>query len=193
VLVQFHHAAYSSGVHGTPPNHEYPDNQSGVAMRAYTPLFEEYGVTAVISGHDEMFERSWVDEDGDGVGFHSYDVGVAADGLRGQQLVRDESGAFVLLRFNTRSEWTAAAHQPETWVDAPDGSRQLVSGGLHYGHLQIDIRRVGRGAEVVLTPVHVFPVLDGDYDLLRTERRAYDDMVRLSIRPDGTPRARSQD
>ncbi|MGV2854725.1 metallophosphoesterase family protein [Glutamicibacter sp. AGC13] len=26
VLVQFHHSAYSNGVHGTPPNHEHPDN-----------------------------------------------------------------------------------------------------------------------------------------------------------------------
>src|SRR5690625_7538589 len=86
ILVQFHHAAYSSGVHGTPPNHEdYGDNQSGVAMRAYTPMLEEYGVAAVISGHDEMFERSWVDEDGDGVVSYGYDVGVATAGVGGGQ------------------------------------------------------------------------------------------------------------
>jgi hypothetical protein len=36
-------------------------------MRAYHALFERYGVVAVLSGHSEMFERSFVDEDGDGV------------------------------------------------------------------------------------------------------------------------------
>ena len=34
-------------------------------MRAYSPMFEKYGVAAVIAGHDEMFERSFVDEDGE--------------------------------------------------------------------------------------------------------------------------------
>ncbi|QCU79488.1 metallophosphoesterase family protein [Citricoccus sp. SGAir0253] len=190
VLVQFHHAAYSNGVHGTPPNHEHADNQSGTAMRAYSPMFEEYGVTAVLSGHDEMFERSWVDEDGDGRGFHSYDVGVAADGLRGEQLVRDDEGEYEPLRFNTHSEWSAPADQPETWAEDENGVPQLVSGGLHYGHLQIDVANTARGAEVTLTPVHVFPVLDSQYRLERTERRAYDDVVTLRVGADGAPLAR---
>lgn len=98
IIVQFHHAVYSNGVHGTPPNHEHPDNQSGVAMRVYTPLFEKYGVATVISGHDEMFERSFVDSDGDGVGFRSYDVGVASDGLRGEQYYRTADGSYAPIR-----------------------------------------------------------------------------------------------
>ena len=186
VLVQFHHAAYSNGVHGTPPNHEHADNQSGVAMRAYTPMFEEYGVAAVISGHDEMFERSWVDTDGDGRGFHSYDVGVASDGLRGEQLARNEDGVYEPIRFNSHSEWMAAADEPEHWEDV-DGVRQLIDGGLHYGHLQIDITRQGQGAELTLTPVYVFPVLDEEYDLVRTERREYDDVITFSVDRDGLP------
>lgn len=177
VVVQFHHAPYSNGVHGTPPNHEYPDNQSGVAMRAYTPLFERYGVATVIAGHDEMFERSFVDENGDGVGFQSYDVGVAADGLRGEQLIEQEDGSYAPLRFNTQSEWMAATDAPERWVDDPQGVRQLQDGGLHYGHLQMDLRRTTCGAELTLSPIYVFPVLDSDYDLVRTERRVYDDVV----------------
>ncbi|MCK6210055.1 metallophosphoesterase [Georgenia sp. EYE_87] len=187
VVVQFHHAAYSNGVHGTPPNHEHADNQSGVAMRVYSPLFEEYGVAAVISGHDEMFERSWVDEDGDGVGFHSYDVGVAADGLRGEQLVQDETGEYVPLRYNTRSEWTAAADEPETWEVDENGNPQLVDGGLHYGHLQMDLENTRCGAEMTLSPVYLFPVLDENYDLVRTERRVYDDVVTVTLDDDGTP------
>ncbi|MGJ9403884.1 fibronectin type III domain-containing protein [Arthrobacter sp. KK5.5] len=187
VLVQFHHSAYSNGVHGTPPNHEHADNQSGTAMRAYSPMFEEHGVAAVIAGHDEMFERSWVDADGDGRGFHSYDVGVAGDGLRGEQLVTNDAGEYEPLRFNTHSEWSAPANQPETWADDANGVPQLVSGGLHYGHLQIDVTNTAAGAELELTPVHVFPVLDSDYELVETERREYDDVVRLAVDAHGAP------
>jgi len=189
VVVQFHHAAYSNGVHGTPPNHEYADNQSGVAMRAYSPLFEEYGVTAVISGHDEMFERSFVDADGDGDGFQSYDVGVAADGLRGEQLVEQDDGTYAPLRFNTHSEWMAATDEPELWKKDNNGVLQLEDGGLHYGHLQMDLKRKACGAELTLTPVYVFPVLDTRYKLLHTERRVYDDVVTVKIDRGGRPTA----
>ncbi len=186
VVVQFHHAAYSNGVHGTPPNHEYPDNQSGVAMRAYTPMFEKHGVAVVISGHDEMFERSFVDEDGDGVGFQSYDVGVAADGLRGEQLALRPDGTYEPLRFNTRSEWMAATDEPEMWVSDEEGRPRLQDGGLHYGHLQIDVVNRPCGAQMTLTPVYVFPVLDDDYQVQETERRVYDDVVTVPLAEDGT-------
>lgn len=189
VVVQFHHAAYSSGVHGTPPNHEFPDNQSGVAMRAYTPMFERYGVAAVLSGHDEMFERSWVDSDGDGLGFHSYDVGVAADGLRGEQLVQQDDGTWAPLRFNTHSEWMAATDEPELWVLDAEGRPRLQDGGLHYGHLQIDVTNTACGARMVLTPVYLFPVMDADLDVLHTERRVYDDVVTVGLDEDGQPLA----
>lgn len=193
VFVQFHHAAYSNGVHGTPPNHEYADNQSGVAMRAYSPMFEKYGVAAVISGHDEMFERSWVDPDGDGRGFHSYDVGVAADGLRGEQLRPTDDGGHEPMRFNTHSEWMAATDEPEQWTTDEHGRLQLQDGGLHYGHLQMDLTRTECGAELTLSPVYVFPVLDSDYDLVRTERRTYDDVVTFPIAKDGTATVRTCD
>jgi hypothetical protein len=187
VLVQFHHAAYSNGVHGTPPNHEHADNQSGVAMRAYTPMFEEYGVAAVISGHDEMFERSWVDDDGDGQGFHSYDVGVAADGLRGEQLYQTGDGTWEPIRFNTRSEWMAAIDEPEMWVDDANGRPQLQDGGLHYGHLQIDVKRTACGADLTMNPVYVFPIMDDNYNVVDTERRVYDDVVDAAVDRDGVP------
>ncbi|WP_197046612.1 metallophosphoesterase [Oceanobacillus salinisoli] len=176
ILVQFHHAAYSSGVHGAPPNHENADNQSGVAMRVYSPLFEKYGVAAVISGHDEMFERSWVDLDGDGNGFHSYDVGVAADGLRGEKMIKDENGNYVPQNYNTYSQWSATKDQPELWETNENGVKHLIDGGLHYGHLQMDFVNTLNGAELTLTPVYIFPILDDNYDLVRTERRVYDDV-----------------
>lgn len=186
VIVQFHHAAYSNGVHGTPPNlASNADNQSGVAMRIYSPMFEKYGVAAVISGHDEMFERSFVDADGDGKGFHSYDVGVAADGLRGEQYYRTEDGTYAPIRFNSHSKWSASADEPETWGLDTNGIPQLRDGGLHYGHLQMDFRKTSSGAELTLTPVYLFPILDSDYNLVRTERRVYDDVVTIQLDRNG--------
>ncbi len=180
IMVQFHQAAYSIGVHGVPPNFEFPDNQSGAAMRAYTPMFEEHGVSVVLSGHDEMFERSWVDENGDGKGFHSYDFGVAADGPRGELMIRDEAGEYVPAEFNTATEWSATRDEPETWKLVV-GQPQLVDGGLHCGHLQIDITRDGDKADIELTPVYLFPHLDGVYNVTSVERRVYDDVVNFSV------------
>ncbi|WP_286230022.1 metallophosphoesterase family protein [Neobacillus mesonae] len=179
ILVQFHHAAYSSGVHGTPPNHTKADNQSGVAMRVYSPLFEKYGVATVISGHDEMFERSWVDLDGDGKGFHSYDVGVAADGLRGEKMIKDEKGNYVPQDYNTYTQWSATQDEPEFWQTNKNGVKQLIDGGLHYGHLQMDFVKTANGTELTLTPVYIFPILDDNYDLVRTERRVYHDVQKI--------------
>ncbi len=179
ILVQFHHAPYSSGVHGMAPNFEIPDNQSGVAMRVYTPMFEEFGVAAVIAGHDEMFERSFVDKDGDGIGFHVYDVGVAADGLRSEKMIQDENGNYKPLNYNTHSQWSATANSPELWATNDKGVKHLIDGGLHYGHLQMDLLRTDYGAKMVFQPVYVFPVLNDDYSLSHTERRVYDDVTTI--------------
>ncbi|MGK7379126.1 metallophosphoesterase family protein [Planococcus sp. 1R117A] len=192
VLVQFHHAAYSNGVHGTPPNHEHPDSQSGVAMRVYTPMFEKYGVAVVLSGHDEMFERSWVDSNEDGTGFHSYDVGVAGDGLRGEKMVRNEDGQLVPLDYNSHSEWSASRNEPELWKTNENGVKQLIDGGLHYGHLQMDFANMPNGAKLTLSPVYIFPILDDNYDLVKTERRVYDDVQTIYFDKNGNMTASSE-
>ncbi|MGP3955985.1 metallophosphoesterase [Nonomuraea sp. 3N208] len=186
VLVQFHHAPYSSGEHGLPMNHALTSGQGGTPMRIYHDLFERYGVAAVISGHSEMFERSFVDADGDGVGVHYYDVGVSGDGLRG---VRRDGPTLdsPLLNYNGFSRWTADQSEPEVWENA-GGTPRLTSGGKHYGHLEIDIDRGKSGqARVTLTPVHIFPVLDADLRVVRTERRTYSDRMVIGIATDGTP------
>ncbi|WP_049562732.1 metallophosphoesterase family protein [Nonomuraea sp. SBT364] len=182
VLVQFHHVPYSSGEHGLPMNHALTSGQGGTPMRVYHPLFERYGVAAVLSGHSEMFERSFVDDDGDGIGVHYYDVGVSGDGLRG---VRRDGPTLDSppLAYNAFSRWTADQGEPEVW----DGAR-LRSGGKHYGHLEIDVNRVrDRKARITLTPVHVFPVMDDALAVLRTERRTYSDRVVIDVAADGTP------
>lgn len=49
IIVFFHRPAYSSGAHGQ--NMQIQEN--------WVPLFEEYGVKIVFSGHDHLYERSF--------------------------------------------------------------------------------------------------------------------------------------
>lgn len=197
IFVQFHHAPFSDGEHGLPMDHSQSTGQGGTPMRVYHPLFERWGVVAVFSGHSEMAERSFVDSDGDGVGVHYFDVGVAGDGLRGE---RRTSPGFVegprhnRLQYNRHSCWSADEHEPERWVTQSD-FRQLVDGGKHYGHLEVDVERVtdnpGAKARVVLRPVYSFPVLGDDYRWLRNERRVYSDVLQLMLDTAGRVRVPS--
>lgn len=178
VFAQFHHAPYSNGTHGLPMNHEDSSGQGGTPMRQYQPLFEEYGVVAVFSGHSEMFERSFVDEDGDGEGVYYYDVGVAGDGMRGERT--DEEGN--LLSYNPFSQWTADQDEPELWQEV-DGVLQNVAGGKHYGHLEVNLENLAEenSAQITFTPVYSFPILDANYDLVDTERRVYGDEIVIAL------------
>ena len=178
VFAQFHHAPYSSGTHGLPMNHEDSSGQGGTPMRQYQPLFEEYGVVAVFSGHSEMFERSFVDEDGDGDGVYYYDVGVAGDGMRGERT--DEEGN--LLSYNPFSQWTADQSETELRQEV-NGILQNVAGGKHYGHLEVNLENLAEdgGTRVTFTPVYSFPILDANYELVDTERRVYGDEIVIDI------------
>ncbi len=183
IFVQFHHTPYSSGEHGVPMNHELSTGQGGTPLRVLHPLFEEAGVIAVLSGHDELFERSFVDEDNDGKGVLYYDVGVAGDGLRGEKrnLTQDPLS---LLNYNSFKQWTADQNSPEQW-DESGANPILTDGGKHYGHLEVNLERVSEGndtfAKIKFSPVYVFPVLDQTYNLQRVERRVYDDEIEVSV------------
>ncbi len=190
IFVQFHHAPYTSGTHSLPMSDPATSGQAGTPLRQYSDEFEEYGVAAVLSGHSEMFERSFVDLDGDGIGVHYYDVGVAGDGMRG---VRSQDPD-VRKELNPFSQWTADLDEGELWLDVDDGAggtyRMLVDGGKHYGHLEVNLTKLPEGsnflARLDLTPVYSFPILDADYTLVGdTERRVYGDQVRLLIGFDG--------
>ncbi|MBN7811938.1 metallophosphoesterase [Algoriphagus sp. H41] len=183
IFVQFHHIPFSSGEHGVPMNHELATGQGGTPMRVLHPLFEKYGVIAVLAGHDELFERSFVDLDGDGKGVQYYDVGVAGDGMRGVK--RDwDNNPLATLDYNEFSQWTADQKSVEKW-DTSGANPVLVDGGKHYGHLEVNLKRVKDGnktfAQIDFEPVYAFPVLDQNYNLQRVERRVYDDKLRILV------------
>ena len=183
IFVQYHHVAFSSGEHGVPLNHELSVGQVGTPMRVLNPMLEKYGVIAVFSGHDELFERSFVDEDGDGNGIMYYDVGVAGDGMRGEK--RDWLGnPFNTLDYNPFRKWSADQSSIEEW-NTSGTNPVLVDGGKHYGHLEVNLEKKVEGdqefAIVNFTPVYVFPVLDQNYNLQKVERRVYNDEVSLKI------------
>ncbi len=172
-FVFFHHVPYSVGPHGWPAGLEVPgeDTQSGVPVRALTPLFHEFGVDAVIAGHDEMWERSALQGEQTMQNgkrrphtLYVFDVGIAGDGLRGP-----ESGLT-----NPYQQYLVHNDAPEIWRDGV-----LQSGGKHYGHLEIDILPTDKGWKATLTPVYVFPIVDAEGVLGGFERRVYDDVIEL--------------
>jgi hypothetical protein len=170
VFVQYHHAAYSVGPHGYPAGSGTGfDTQSGQPLRILTPLLETYGVSAVFSGHDEMYEHSVVN------GIHFYDVGASGDGLRGPQTDLT----------NIYQEFLAHSDAPEVW-----DSDVLVSGGKHYGHLEIDVVLAESGLwNVTITPAYAFPLLSptNPGEILSWERRTYDDVVTFVAVPEPSP------
>jgi hypothetical protein len=180
-FVQFHHTMYGSGPHSIPFGHPNFSGQSGIAMRVIRPLLFRYGVDAVFSGHDEMLERSQttgVEMLPDGStrphSMHFYDVGIGGDGLRGPSQGFD----------NPHRKFLVHENAPEVW----EGKR-LVSGGKHYGHLEVNVNQNSAGRwQAEITPVHVFPLLNEAGEVTGWERRTYDDVVTL-LAPEAQPAA----
>jgi hypothetical protein len=169
IFVQFHHVPYSSGGHILPNSLENSSGQAGVPMRVYTPSFQQYGVTAVLCGHNETLERSKVGD------LLVYDNGAAGDGIDPPEDEMDPRCK------NPWQQWVASNDEPELWK-----GKQLLKGGRHYGHLEIDLYRADNGWDVILTPVHNFPVTNEAGVVTSIERREYNDVVRVHVNPDGT-------
>lgn len=192
IFAQWHHSPYSSGTHSIPMNVAGTTGQSGTPMRIYTELFEQYGVTAVFNGHSELYERSFVDLDSDGQGIHFFEIGAAGDGLRGPRSVEQREA----LNLNPFSAFMPNEDAPENWVEFMDDDGNtyitLQDGGKHYGHIEVNIMNVRNVfddfvAMVEFLPVYSFPILDAEFNLVGdTERRVYDDVVRLLVRSDGS-------
>ncbi len=65
---------------------------------------------------------------------------------------------------------------PEVWE-----GRRLVSGGKHYGHLEVNVAPDPSGRWTAeFTPVHAFPLMDAEGKVIGWEHRTYDDVVRLN-------------
>lgn len=176
-FVQFHHTMYGSGPHSIPFGQPSFSGQSGIAMRVIQPLLLRYGVDVVFSGHDEMLERSFVSGTetlADGTNrphsIHFYDVGIAGDGLRGPSAGFD----------NPNRKFLVHDDAPEVWQ-----GKRLVSGGKHYGHLEVNIARNSKGQwQAEITPVCVFPLMNSDGHVTGWERRTYDDVVTITASAD---------
>jgi hypothetical protein len=171
MFIQLHHVPYSTGPHGfAPGNGAGFDTQSGQPVRVLTPLFTQYGVDAVFSGHDETYQHSIVN------GIHFWDIGIGGDGLRGPSSGPDSANPSITT--NPYQHFTAHLNAPEVW----DGER-LVSGGKHYGHLEINVFQEAGFWKTRIDPVHVFPVMNATGDITGWERRVYNDTVILTGDP----------
>ena len=176
-FVMFHDCPYSSGVHGLPPGEgENQDILSGQPLRALTPLFMKSGVDVLLTGHDEMYEHSLVNGteiilSGESVPhqLHVMDVGIGGDGLRGP------------IPGLANPDQVFMAHTDAPEKRAPDGS--LQDGGKHYGHLEVNVGKDTSGRwQAQMDMVYVFPVTDSDGNVLRFERRIYQDSSLLTAR-----------
>jgi hypothetical protein len=154
IFVQFHHIPYSGGTHSLPNSIPGSTGQAGYVMRAYTPWFQKHGVAAVFCGHNETFEWSSVGD------VQFFDAGVGGDGLGAPIDGQDPR------RANPWRRWTAFYDEPEMW----EGKR-LVRGGIHYGHLEVDVEKVDGRWRVTYTPVHAFPLTGADGGVTGSERR----------------------
>ncbi|WP_150301954.1 FN3 domain-containing metallophosphoesterase family protein [Pseudomonas profundi] len=178
IFVQFHHTAFGTGVHslmsGSAGIANNEDNQSGMPMRVYHELFTRYGVTGVISGHDELLEYVELD------GVHYWDVGFAGDGLRGPGYYPTTSYVpYDLLPPEAQaSHWSAHGDAPEQW-----NGNQLVDGGKHYGFMEVDVRPKGEyDYEVVMTPRYAFPLMNAEGEATgEFDYRQYNKVVRVDV------------
>jgi 3',5'-cyclic AMP phosphodiesterase CpdA len=174
-FVMFHAAPYSSGVHARSPGEKKQgrDILSSKPLQSLTPLFMRYGVDAVFSGHDEMYEHSvvaGVEKSPGGIyrdhEIHFLDVGIGGDGLRGP--VKDVTNPYRV--------FLAHADAPEIY--GPDGV--LSDGGKHYGHLEINVKKDANGQwQAQMDPVYIFPLLNTQGQVIDFERRLYDDSFTL--------------
>lgn len=176
-IVLFHHCPYSSGVHGHPAGTgPEKDPLSGVPARGLSELFLKYGVELALCGHDEMLERSvlegWEELPSGRKRRHSlqvYDIGIAGDGLRGP------------VRSNEYSKFLAYRDAPEIWE-----GEALKSGGVHYGHLEIDIVAHGKGWKATLTPIYILPQKIGEKWTF--QRLTYPDTVVMTLHDETSAR-----
>ena len=171
-----HQCPFSVGYHGRLNGEKGTESSaedlSGSATRCLTNIVFKYGVDAWICGHDEMYEHSQLTGTetlpNGSTRPHTlnvYDVGMGGDGLRGC----NRTG-----RPNPYEVYRAHVNAPETYDDAGT----LMSGGKHYGHLEVNVCTNEAGLwTATLTPAYVFVSKNAATGNLHFERRVYPDEV----------------
>ena len=175
-----HQCPYSIGYHGRKNSEtgliggegEY---LSGVPTRCYTNLIFKYGVDGWICGHDEICEHSrltGVEKLPDGTEkpteVHVYDVGYGGDDLRGARRTSEP---------NPYEVFRAHVDSPEVY----DANGTLVSGGKHYGHLEVNVETNELGQWVCrLQQNYVFVSKNAQTGALSFDTRTYPDVVVLT-------------
>ena len=174
-----HQCPFSVGHHGQDADH---NSLTGRPLRVLLPILHKYGVDGWLAGHDEMMERSVTEgtetrTDGTEVphSFNVWDMGIAGDGLRGDQSVD-----------NPYQRYRAHVDCPEVYENGT-----LVEGGKHYGQLQVTIDQTEDGSwRATFDPVYVFFSQDADCKPVYGGMRHYaDKVVRISNRCKGSPPA----
>ena len=172
-FVVSHQCPFSVGYHGRanayhPSKDPNGEGLSGRALRVLLPLMHKYGVDGWLAGHDEMMERSVTTDEKTGHSFSVWDMGIAGDGLRGN-----------LMSPNPNEAFRADTGAPEVYEDGV-----LVSGGKHYGHLQVTIDKDEQGRwRATFDPIYVFFSKQKDGTVSFGGVRHYDDrVVRISTR-----------
>ena len=180
-----HQCPFSVGYHGRlngeKGTESTPEWLSGAATRCLTNLVFKYGVDAWICGHDELYEHSQLT--GTEIlpngrtrqhTINIYDVGMGGDGLRGC----NRTG-----RPNPYEVYRAHVNAPEVY----DESGTLISGGKHYGHMDVNVTTNAEGVwTATLTPTYVFVSKNATTGKLFFERRTYPDTVVITNIPPKT-------
>ena len=174
-----HQCPFSVGYHGRlngeKGTESTPEYLSGAATRCLTNLVFKYGVDAWICGHDELYEHSQltgVETLPNGCTrshtINIYDVGMGGDGLRGC----NRTG-----RPNPYEVYRAHVDAPEVY----DATGTLISGGKHYGHLEVNVTTNAAGNwTATLTPTYVFVSSNTVTGKISFDRRTYPDEIVLT-------------
>ena len=175
-----HQCPFSAGYHGRASGElgrgTEDENLSGVPTRCLTNLVFKYGVDGWICGHDEMYEHSQVQGEEtlpDGtkrpMTLNIWDVGIGGDGLRGCRISENP---------NPYEVFRAHVDAPEVYDNGDWQTGTLVSGGKHYGHLEVNVDQNAEGLwTATLTPVYNFVSKNAQTGALTFERRTYPDEV----------------
>ena len=175
-----HQCPFSAGYHGRASGElgrgVEDENLSGVPTRCLTNLVFKYGVDGWICGHDEMYEHSQVQGEEtlpDGtkrpMTLNVWDVGIGGDGLRGCRITTEP---------NPYEVFRAHKDAPEVYDNGDWQTGTLVSGGKHYGHLEVNVDQNEEGQwTATLTPVYNFVSKNAQTGALTFERRTYPDEV----------------